>query len=97
MASTVSPALADNITGALVHVAARDTAFAVVSRASLAAIEPFRRRMGWEFRWASSYGRDFNYDFGVTLDNTRGGHTYNFTDARVLKDEGRLWMDELPA
>jgi predicted dithiol-disulfide oxidoreductase (DUF899 family) len=87
---------ADNFTGAILHLAARDTAFAVVSRAPLPAIEAFRQRMGWEVRWVSSYETDFNYDFAVTLDDGHGAQTYNYTDARVLKAEGRLWMDELP-
>jgi len=87
---------ADNFTGALVHLAARDTAFAVISRAPFGAIDAFRLRMGWEFPWVSSHETDFNYDFAVTLDESRDANTYNFTDARALKEQGRLWMDELP-
>jgi predicted dithiol-disulfide oxidoreductase (DUF899 family) len=88
--------LADNATGAIVHLQARDTSFAVVSRAPFADIDAFRRRMGWEFTWVSSFGTEFNYDYAVTLDESRGATAYNFTDASVLKAEGRLWMDELP-
>jgi predicted dithiol-disulfide oxidoreductase (DUF899 family) len=88
--------LADNASGAVPHLAARDTAFAVVSRAPFVAIDAFRQRMGWDFRWVSSYGTDFNYDFAVTLDESRGATRYNFTDALRLKAEGQLWMDELP-
>ena len=88
--------LADNAVGAIVHLEARDTAFAMVSRAPFAAIEAFRRRMGWELTWVSSFGTDFNYDYAVTLDESRGANEYNFTDARRLRAEGRLWMDELP-
>src|SRR3982074_468962 len=66
----------DNIAGSLVHLAARDTAFAAISRAPFAKIAPFKQRMGWTFPWLSSFGTDFNYDFGVTLDET---HTlYNY-------------------
>ena len=54
--------------GNLAHLHARDTTFAVVSRAPLAKIEPFKARKGWTFPWYSSYGSDFNYDFHVTLD-----------------------------
>ena len=54
--------LADNI-GHLAHLHARDTTLALVSRAPLAKIEPFRRRMGWAVPWYSSFGTDFNYDF----------------------------------
>ena len=88
--------LADNATGAVLHLAARDTAFAMVSRAPFADIDAFRRRMGWPFRWVSSFGTEFNYDFAVTLDEARGATEYNFADARAAREEGRLWMDELP-
>ena len=68
--------VADNFAGALVHLAARDTAFAVISRAPLDKIERFRRRMGWEFPWLSSFGTDFNYDFGVALDASHTEYNY---------------------
>jgi predicted dithiol-disulfide oxidoreductase (DUF899 family) len=69
----------DNFAGALVHLAAYDTAFAVVSRAPIAKIERFKKRMGWSFPWLSSFRTDFNYDFQVTLDEN---HTeYNYTPA----------------
>src|SRR5215813_7880186 len=58
--------LVDNI-GHLAHLHARKTSLAVVSRAPLAKIEPFKRRMGWTFPWYSSFGTDFNYDLHVTL------------------------------
>src|SRR4051794_136167 len=54
--------LADNATGAIRHLEARDTAFAMVSRAPFTAIDAFRRRMGWPFTWVSSFETDFNYD-----------------------------------
>src|SRR5256885_69639 len=60
--------VADNFAGSLVHLAARETAFAVISRAPFAKIAPFKQRMGWTFPWLSSHGTDFNGDFGVTLD-----------------------------
>lgn len=59
--------MADHADGMLPHLAARDTAFVAVSRATLEEIEAFRRRMGWRFRWASSHGSDFNRDFGVAF------------------------------
>jgi predicted dithiol-disulfide oxidoreductase (DUF899 family) len=68
--------VADNFAGALVHLAARDTAFAVISRAPLAKITPFKRRMGWTFPWLSSFGSTFNYDFQVTLDDTHAVYNY---------------------
>jgi predicted dithiol-disulfide oxidoreductase (DUF899 family) len=68
--------VADNFAGGLVHLAARDTAFAVISRAPLAKITPFKRRMGWTFPWLSSFGTTFNYDFQVTLDDTHAEYNY---------------------
>lgn len=59
--------IADNFTGGLVHLAARDTAFAVISRAPLAKLQAFQRRMGWSFRWLSSAGSDFNFDYHVSF------------------------------
>ncbi|MGH2395454.1 MAG: DUF899 domain-containing protein [bacterium] len=74
--------VADHFAGVLVHLAARDTSFAVISRAPLAKIERFKKRMGWDFPCLSSFGTDFNYDFQVTLDEH---HTeYNYTPVSAL-------------
>jgi len=73
--------VADNFSGALLHLGARDTSFAVVSRAPIAKIERFKKRMGWSFRWLSSFGSDFNHDFGVTLDENHA--EYNYAPASV--------------
>lgn len=54
----------DNL-GHLAHLRARDTSFALISRAPLAKLEAFRRRMGWDVPWYSSFESDFNVDFGV--------------------------------
>jgi predicted dithiol-disulfide oxidoreductase (DUF899 family) len=59
--------VADNV-GHLAHLYARDTSFAMVSRAPLAKIEPYRRRMGWDIPWYSSFDSEFNVDFGVGLE-----------------------------
>ena len=64
--------------GNLAHLHARETTMAVVSRAPLAKIEPFKSRMGWSFPWYSSYGSDFNYDFHVTLDEQMAPVEYNY-------------------
>jgi len=58
---------ADNFNGITAHLRQRDVAFAAISRAPLADLERFRHRMGWQFKWVSSYGSDFNRDFGVTF------------------------------
>jgi len=78
--------VADNFAGSLVHLAARETAFAVISRAPFAKIAPFKQRMGWTFPWLSSHGTDFNGDFGVTLDPTHT--TYNYAPV-TAQPEGR--------
>ena len=59
--------MADHSDGMNVHLAQRDITLLAVSRAPLAEIERFRRRMGWRFDWVSSYGSDFNGDFGVSF------------------------------
>jgi len=87
---------ADNVAGSLVHLKARDTAFAVVSRAPLSKLESFKKRMGWAFPWYSSIGNDFNYDFHVTLDEDAGSVEYNYQNVAALKQAGKVWMDELP-
>ncbi len=70
--------VADNIEGGYRHFAARDTAFAMVSRADLPVIEAFKKRMGWTMRWLSSAGCGFNYDFGVSFRTEEEGKNYNF-------------------
>ncbi|WP_151637509.1 DUF899 domain-containing protein [Noviherbaspirillum aerium] len=74
--------MADHIDGMNVHLAQRDLALLVVSRAPLAEIERFRQRMGWKFKWVSSHGSDFNHDFGVSFtpeERSRGEVGYNYT------------------
>jgi len=73
---------ADNFNGIDVHLAHRDTTFLAVSNTSLENIEQYRKRMGWQFRWVSSLGSDFNRDFNVsfTVAQVESGSThYNFT------------------
>jgi len=73
--------MADHHDGMLPHLAQRDVTLLVVSRAPLAQIEAFRRRMGWRFRWVSSHGSDFNHDYGVsfTPEQRNGGSVpYNY-------------------
>jgi predicted dithiol-disulfide oxidoreductase (DUF899 family) len=58
---------ADNFDGIPIHLNHRDVTFTAVSRAPLANIEAYKKRMGWSFPWVSSYGSDFNYDFHVSF------------------------------
>jgi predicted dithiol-disulfide oxidoreductase (DUF899 family) len=84
--------LADHFEGALPHLAARDVSFVAVSRAPLAEIEAFRKRMGWRFPWLSSHGNDFNFDFHVSVRKEDIGKRkveYNF-------EVGEASMEELP-
>jgi predicted dithiol-disulfide oxidoreductase (DUF899 family) len=72
-------AWADHIArGHLTHLHARGTSLALVSRAPLAKIQPFKKRMGWTVPWYSSFGSDFNYDFQVTLDESVAPLEYNY-------------------
>src|SRR6478735_8067950 len=70
--------LADHFDGAAIHLAQRDVTFVVASRAPLVQIEAFKRRMGWRFKWVSSYGSDFNYDHHVSFTEAakKSGETY---------------------
>jgi predicted dithiol-disulfide oxidoreductase (DUF899 family) len=73
--------MADHVGGALVHLAHRDVTFVAVSRAPLTQIEAFKKRMGWEFKWVSSAGNDFNFDYGVSFtkeEMAKGKVDYNY-------------------
>lgn len=73
--------IADNIDAARMHFEHADLAFAAISRAPLQQIEQVRRRLGWTFPWVSSYGSEFNFDFGVSFkkDDIAGGRAiYNY-------------------
>ena len=73
--------VSDHVDGALLHVEQRDVAYVAVSRAPLAKIEAFKKRMGWNFRWVSSDGSDFNYDYHVSCTSeqrAKGEVYYNF-------------------
>jgi len=81
---------ADNIHGALVHLMQRDVAYVAVSRAPFPEIEAYRKRMGWDFKWVSSNGSDFNYDFGVSFrpeDLAAGRIVYNYETIESAMDE----------
>ena len=80
----------DQVQGALLHIRHHDVSYAVVSRAPLAKIEAFRKRMGWPVRWVSSYGTDFNYDFHVSFrpeEIVSGKAYYNYDMRAPVGDE----------
>ena len=58
---------ADNFNGIIVHLNQRDTTMVAVSRAPLARLAAYHRRMGWSFKWLSSHGSDFNFDYRVSF------------------------------
>jgi predicted dithiol-disulfide oxidoreductase (DUF899 family) len=82
--------LADHIDGSVIHLAHRDVTFVVVSRAPLSKIAAFKQRMGWRFKWVSSFGSDFNSDYHVsfTKDDLAKGRTYYNYQARESQSEG---------
>jgi predicted dithiol-disulfide oxidoreductase (DUF899 family) len=80
----------DHVDGALAHLEHHDVSFVTVSRAPLPEIEAFKRRMGWKFRWLSSFGTDFNYDFHVSFrpeEIATGNVSYNYEDRPFLSEE----------
>jgi predicted dithiol-disulfide oxidoreductase (DUF899 family) len=75
--------LSDHLDGALPHLNHHDVTLTVVSRAPLAEIEAYKKRMGWRFPWVSAFGSDFNYDYNVsfTRDELASGKAlYNFAE-----------------
>src|SRR5246127_1328890 len=74
-------AIADGFDGSVVHLANHDVALCAVSRAPLAKLQTYKRRMGWSFPWASSFDSDFNWDFAMSLTEEQqreGGTEYNY-------------------
>jgi predicted dithiol-disulfide oxidoreductase (DUF899 family) len=82
--------MADHIGGMKVHLEHRDVTMLVVSRAPLAEIERFRQRMGWQFKWVSSFGSDFNRDFNVSFtpeEQAKNEVYYNYTVQPFMQEE----------
>jgi predicted dithiol-disulfide oxidoreductase (DUF899 family) len=74
----------DHVEGILPHLVNHDVTYAVVARAPIEEIEAVRKRMGWRFRWVSSYHSDFNYDFNVSFTREQvasGSALYNYGKA----------------
>ncbi len=84
-------AIADGFNGSVVHLANHDVTLCAVSRAPLAKLQEYKRRMGWSFPWASSFGSDFNYDFHVAHTEKEwqsGAVEYNFREVDLRPPEG---------
>jgi predicted dithiol-disulfide oxidoreductase (DUF899 family) len=83
--------LADHFDGPSIHLANRDVTLAVISRAPIAEIETFKKRMGWKFPWVSSFGSDFNYDYHVSFTTeewAKGKVSYNYEEMAFPSEEG---------
>jgi len=86
-------AIADGFNGFVAHLENHDVAMTAISRAPLDKLQAYKRRMGWRFPWASSYGSDFNYDFDAsyTEEEQRSGtidYNYASRDVRPVLDAG---------
>jgi predicted dithiol-disulfide oxidoreductase (DUF899 family) len=82
--------MADHMEGSLAHLAARDVRVAVVSRARISQIEAFRKRMGWNFQWVSSFENGFNRDYNVSFtqqEMARQDMYYNYQMQNFPSDE----------
>ncbi len=93
-------AIADGFSGSVVHLANHDVAFTAVSRAPLAKLQAYKKRMGWSFPWASSFEGDFNYDYHVThtaQEWESGDVDYNFRSADLRPLEKSAGLIEVAA
>lgn len=83
--------IADGFDGFAVHLAHHDVMLGAVSRAPLAKIQAYKKRMGWTFPWASSSGGDFNFDFNVSFTEAQqreGGIEYNYQREPAWTEQG---------
>jgi predicted dithiol-disulfide oxidoreductase (DUF899 family) len=84
---------ADNFDGVIVHLNQRDVSMIAVSRAPYAKLAAYRQRMGWSFKWVSSFGSDFNFDYHVSftpeeVKNKMALHNFTMKDPGVSEREG---------
>ena len=82
--------LADHFDGANWHLPQRDVALAVISRAPLSEIDPYKQRMGWRFKWLSSHSNSFNFDYHVSFtkeEEAQGEVYYNYEMGAFVSEE----------
>ena len=82
--------LADHFDGANWHLPHRDVTLAVISRAPLSELEPYKKRLGWRFKWVSSHGNDFNFDYHVSAtddEKAKERMFYNYQTDELNCDE----------
>jgi predicted dithiol-disulfide oxidoreductase (DUF899 family) len=80
----------DHVDGTLSHLEHHDVSFVTISRAPFQEIESFKKRMGWRFRWLSSFSSDFNYDYHVSFDKDEivtGKVYYNYGSRELVSEE----------
>jgi len=92
---------ADNFNGIPIHLNHRDVTFTAVSRAPLAKISAYKKRMGWSFPWVSSHGSDFNFDYHVSFtpeEIAAGKAYYNYAVRSITASDEQgisvFYMDE---
>ncbi|HKV68536.1 MAG TPA: DUF899 family protein [Gaiellales bacterium] len=81
--------LADNFDGTLIHLNHRDVTFVCFSRAPIDALVAYKRRMGWQFPWVSTYGSDFPFDFGLALTKEQAGE---IPEVQQMVDSPPDWL-----
>lgn len=89
-------AIADGFNGFTVHLEHHDVSMIAVSRAPIAALQDYKRQMGWTFTWVSSLNSDFNYDFNTSFteeQQSSGNITYNYRKASSLQQASRSSSD----
>ena len=82
--------VSDHLSGAVPHLAARDTSLVMISRAPIKKIDAFKKRMGWQIPWVSSFANSFNRDFGVYFtpeERATGEVYYNYKKQPFPSDE----------
>jgi predicted dithiol-disulfide oxidoreductase (DUF899 family) len=82
--------LADNFDGTLIHLNHRDVTFVCFSRAPIDALAAYKRRMGWQFPWISTYGSDFPFDFGLALTKEQAGE---IPEVQQMLDSPPDWLE----
>jgi predicted dithiol-disulfide oxidoreductase (DUF899 family) len=82
--------------GFLDHLHIRDTTYAMVSRAPRAKLERWKAKKGWDIPWYSSFGSDFNYDFGVTIDESVAPAEYNYRTRAEFAAKGEDFFADQP-
>ncbi len=90
-------AIADGFDGFVVHLAHHDVTLSAVSRAPLAKLQAYKRRMGWTFPWASALGSEFNFDFNVSVTEEQRAQGIEYNYRRQVPPASRGEGPEIPS